>query len=75
VYLIVLLRLAVLLHRGRSPAAMPNIELAAKPRSLEVKFPARWLREHPLTSADLQQEIDHLKPHGFRLRVFSTSRA
>jgi exopolyphosphatase/guanosine-5'-triphosphate,3'-diphosphate pyrophosphatase len=75
VYLIVLLRLAVLLHRGRSPAALPDIQLTAKPRSLEIKFPARWLREHPLTTADLQQEIDHLKPHGFRLRVFSTSRA
>ena len=43
VYLIVLLRLAVLLHRGRSATAMPEIELAAKPRSLEVSFPARWL--------------------------------
>ena len=73
-YLIVLLRLAVLLHRGRSPTALPAIELSAKPRSLELRFPARWLRDHPLTTADLQQEIDYLKPHGFRLRVF-TSRA
>jgi exopolyphosphatase/guanosine-5'-triphosphate,3'-diphosphate pyrophosphatase len=70
-YLIVLLRLAVLLHRGRSPTALPPIELIAKPRSLEVKFPGRWLRDHPLTSADLQQEIDYLRPHGFRVRVFS----
>ncbi|MGH8220496.1 MAG: exopolyphosphatase, partial [Steroidobacteraceae bacterium] len=70
-YLILLLRLAVLLHRGRSPAAFPPIELAAKPRSLELSFPIRWLKDHPLTSADLQQEIDYLKPHGFRLRVFS----
>jgi exopolyphosphatase / guanosine-5'-triphosphate,3'-diphosphate pyrophosphatase len=70
-YLIVLLRLAVLLHRGRSPTALPSIELVAKPRSLEVTFPGRWLKDHPLTEADLQQEIDHLRPHGFRLRVFS----
>ena len=70
-YLIVLLRLAILLHRGRSPTALPPIELIAKPRSLEVKFPGRWLRDHPLTSADLQQEIDYLRPHGFRVRVFS----
>jgi len=70
IYLIVLLRLAMLLHRGRSPTALPRIDLTAKPRSLEVRFPARWLRDHPLTSADLQQEIDYLKPHGFRLRVF-----
>ena len=31
----------------------------------------RWLDDHPLTAADLQQEIDYLKRDGFRLRVFS----
>ncbi|HTX23547.1 MAG TPA: exopolyphosphatase [Steroidobacteraceae bacterium] len=70
-YLIVLLRLAVLLHRGRSPTALPAISLLPRPRSLEVSFSGRWLKEHPLTRADLQQEVDHLRPHGFRLRVFS----
>ena len=72
VFLIVLLRLAVLLHRGRSAAPLPEIELTARPRTLEVKFPGRWLRDHPLTAADMQQEIDHLKAHDFRMRVFST---
>jgi exopolyphosphatase/guanosine-5'-triphosphate,3'-diphosphate pyrophosphatase len=71
-YLIVLLRLAVLLHRGRSPAALPTIRLGPKPRSLELSFPSRWLKEHPLTTADLQQETDYWKPHGFRVRVFSS---
>jgi exopolyphosphatase/guanosine-5'-triphosphate,3'-diphosphate pyrophosphatase len=71
VFLIVLLRLAVLLHRGRSAKALPEIELMARGHTLELKFPGRWLRDHPLTTADLQQEIDHLKPHGFRVRVFS----
>ena len=70
-YLIVLLRLAVLLHRGRSSTALPSIELSATSRSLEMRFPAGWLREHPLTSADLQQEVDYLRLSGFRLRVFS----
>ena len=72
VRLIVLLRLAVLLHRGRSPTALPNIELSATPNSLVLRFPGRWLKEHPLTTADLHQEIDYLKSHGFRLRVFSS---
>jgi exopolyphosphatase/guanosine-5'-triphosphate,3'-diphosphate pyrophosphatase len=71
VYLIVLLRLAVLLHRGRSTTALPALELTATPKSLEVRFPARWLNEHPLTLADLQQEVDYLRASGFRLRVFS----
>ena len=38
-YLIVLLRLAVLLHRGRSATALPKLELQAKGRSLEIVFP------------------------------------
>ena len=74
-YLIVLLRLAVLLHRGRSTTALPSLDLSATPRSLEVRFPARWLKEHPLTSADLQQEVDYLRASGFRLRVLSARSA
>lgn len=71
VYLILLLRLAVLLHRGRSPTALPPIQLSVTPRTVEMRFPARWLRDHPLTSADLQQEVDYLRAAGYRLRVFS----
>ncbi|MGH8299174.1 MAG: exopolyphosphatase [Steroidobacteraceae bacterium] len=74
IQLIVILRLAVLLHRGRSPAALPPIELKAASKSLELLFPARWLRDHPLTSADLQQEVEHLRAAGLRLRVFSRGR-
>jgi exopolyphosphatase/guanosine-5'-triphosphate,3'-diphosphate pyrophosphatase len=70
-YLIALLRLAVLLHRGRSTTALPELGLTATPRSLEVRFPAGWLDDHPLTSADLQQEVDYLRTVDFRLRVFS----
>ena len=70
-YLIVLLRLAVLLHRGRSPVALPPIVLKATYRSLELEFPGRWLKDHALTTADLLQETEHLSAAGFRLRVFS----
>ncbi len=74
IYLIVLLRLAVLLHRGRSAVALPNIELAARGLTFELRFPARWLKEHPLTVADLQLEIEFLRPEDVRLRVFSGNR-
>jgi exopolyphosphatase / guanosine-5'-triphosphate,3'-diphosphate pyrophosphatase len=74
IQLIVILRLAVLLNRGRSPAALPPIEVSATPKSLEALFPARWLKDHPLTSADLQQEVDYLRAAGLRLRVFSRGR-
>jgi len=68
-YLIVLLRLAVLLHRGRSAAALPPITLNATAHTLEMQFPKDWLTEHPLTSADLQQEMEYLRAEGLRLKV------
>jgi exopolyphosphatase/guanosine-5'-triphosphate,3'-diphosphate pyrophosphatase len=75
IFLIVLLRLAVLLHRGRSAEALPKIALAARGRTLVLDFPSRWLKEHPLTVADLQLEIEYLRPEGLRLRVYSGGRA
>ena len=66
--LIVLLRLAVLLHRGRSAVALPMVKLKARTRSLEMEFPSRWLDDHPLTLADLEQEAEFLKAVGFRLK-------
>jgi exopolyphosphatase/guanosine-5'-triphosphate,3'-diphosphate pyrophosphatase len=68
-FLVVLLRLAVLLNRGRSPAALPDIDLHPKGRTLEVVFPKGWLADHPLTAADLEQEIEYLQAAGFRLKV------
>ena len=68
-FLIVLLRLAVLLHRGRGPRALPEIDLRPKGRSLECIFPKGWLEAHPLTAADLEQEAEFLRGAGFRLRA------
>lgn len=68
-FLIVLLRLAVLLHRGRSPTSLPPIRLQAKGRTLDVQFPNGWLNDHPLTAVDVEQEVGYLGATGFRLRV------
>jgi exopolyphosphatase / guanosine-5'-triphosphate,3'-diphosphate pyrophosphatase len=68
-FLIVLLRLTVLLHRGRSQAALPNITLTARMGSLDIGFPRGWLEANPLTATDLENEIEYLKAVGFRLRV------
>jgi exopolyphosphatase/guanosine-5'-triphosphate,3'-diphosphate pyrophosphatase len=73
--LIVLLRLAVLLNRGRSDTPLPAVELAARDRTLEVRFPPRWLKEHPLSVEDLHQEIEFLRVGGVKLRVYSGNRA
>ncbi|HEY4369944.1 MAG TPA: exopolyphosphatase [Steroidobacteraceae bacterium] len=68
-FLIVLLRLAVLLHRGRSPVALPKMVLQARGRSLEIGFPRGWLDDNPLTAADLENEVEYLKGFGFKLKV------
>ncbi len=67
--LIVLLRLAVLLNRTRSPSDLPPIALHAGKDSLELRFPSGWLDVNPLTAADLERERDWLRARGFELRV------
>ncbi|MFO1377604.1 MAG: Ppx/GppA phosphatase family protein [Steroidobacteraceae bacterium] len=59
--LIVALRLAVLLHRARTRGPVPAPRLVLRGRRLKLVFPAGWLRRHPLTRADLEQEADHLR--------------
>jgi exopolyphosphatase/guanosine-5'-triphosphate,3'-diphosphate pyrophosphatase len=68
-FLIVLLRLAVLLHRGRSPQPLPEVRLQIKGRTLNLELPQRWMKEHPLTLEDLEQERVYLKDAGFRLNL------
>jgi hypothetical protein len=41
--------------------------LRAKGRSLSLELPPRWMKEHPLTFEDLEQERVYLKDAGFRL--------
>jgi exopolyphosphatase/guanosine-5'-triphosphate,3'-diphosphate pyrophosphatase len=72
IYLVLVLRLAVLLHRDRSEAPIPEVVLTGKPRTLELRLRIRSFREHPLTAADLNDEIEWLRAHGLRLRVFTS---
>ena len=66
-FLIVLLRLAVLLHRGRSPEPLPEVKFRVKGRNLTLELPPRWMKDHPLTIEDLEQERQYLKEAGIRL--------
>ena len=68
-FLIVLLRLAVLMHRGRSPQPLPEVSLSVKGRTLNLGLPARWMKEHPLTLEDMEQERIYLREAGFRLNI------
>jgi exopolyphosphatase/guanosine-5'-triphosphate,3'-diphosphate pyrophosphatase len=71
----VLLRLAVLFHRSRGLQALPPIGLTAAGRSLRLVLPAQWLRDNPLTRADLDQECDYLQAVGIEFAVAQRRRA
>jgi exopolyphosphatase/guanosine-5'-triphosphate,3'-diphosphate pyrophosphatase len=66
--LALLLRLAVLLNRARTPRPLPIVSLTVGSRSLALGFPAGWLGEHPLTRADLEDERSVLDGAGYELR-------
>ena len=68
-FLMVILRLSVLLHRGRSPQPLPEVRLAVKSRNITLELPQRWMKEHPLTLEDLEQERGYLKEAGFKLTI------
>jgi exopolyphosphatase/guanosine-5'-triphosphate,3'-diphosphate pyrophosphatase len=68
----VLLRLAVVLHRDRSGNPLPPLDLRGTPHAPELVLGLRKLDERPLTAAELQREIDYLRPVGVRLRVFTS---
>lgn len=64
--LAILLRLAVLLNRGRVQNSVEFV-LNAKGKTLDLSFPPDWLGSHPLTQADLEQECSHLSSAGYGL--------
>lgn len=64
--LAVLLRVSFLLHRSRTPGLRVPFHLIAGPRKLHLMLKPGWLRRHPLTREDLEQEADYLKVAGFR---------
>jgi len=74
-YMIVLLRLAVLLNRTRSPVEMPEIRFEAGSNSLRLTFPAGWLEENALSAASLAEERALLDGIGFRLRIADQDRS
>lgn len=63
----VLLRLAVILHRNRSATPLPKFKLITQEKNISLKFPNGWLTEHPLTTADLEQETQYIIALGFTL--------
>jgi len=65
--LCVLLRLAVLLHRGRTDEQVPDISIQVDKSDIMLRFPEYWLEQHSLTHTDLKKECQFLKAAGFSL--------
>ncbi len=63
----VLLRLAVLLHRGRTDSIAPDIKITVDSKNINLQFPENWLDEHSMTLADLIKEINYLDNVGYKL--------
>lgn len=69
--LIVLLRLAVMLHRSRKEETAVIEKITAHDNGLTIQFLQDELTRHPLQLASLKQEADYLHNVGFELRFSS----
>lgn len=64
-----LLRLAVLFRRARRAESLPPLRLAATSQRLRLQLPSGWLEQHPLSEADLAQEVAPMGELGLALEV------
>jgi exopolyphosphatase/guanosine-5'-triphosphate,3'-diphosphate pyrophosphatase len=69
IYMIIILRLAVLLQRNRSNTDLPDFKITLETSKISLKFPTGWLNNAPLTQADLKQEAEYLAKAKFKLVV------
>ena len=65
--LAVLLRLSVLMHRGRGASHKPPMVLVVDGADIRMALPEDGLAEHPLTEAEIAREADYLSSAGFSL--------
>ncbi|TCK17827.1 exopolyphosphatase/guanosine-5'-triphosphate,3'-diphosphate pyrophosphatase [Thiogranum longum] len=65
--LCILLRLAVLFHRGRTDEQVPDVSMELDREKIILTFPERWLEQHSLTDADLQKEARYIEAAGLSL--------
>ena len=68
-YMIVILRLAILVNRDRVPKKDPPIKIHEDEGSLDIHFAQGWLAKHPLTGAELEQEENYLKALAIKTRI------
>lgn len=67
--LAIILRLAVVLRRGRSTQQVAMPRVVTSEQILRLSFKPGWRDAHPLTFADLQQEANYLRDAGLQLEI------
>lgn len=65
----ILVRLAVLLNRGRGIDDVPKVDLKANGSHIDLRLPEGWLAVHPLTRSDLEKEVLFMKQAGYVLSI------
>ena len=65
--MVIIFRLSRRLNRTRSPTPRPELEVTARPCGLHLAFPAGWLLDRPLTTAELVGEAEQLQEVGYTL--------
>jgi len=67
-----LLRLAILLCQQRQLSFLPEYEVTAKGKALNISFPAQWLLDRPLVDIDLFYEQQALESLNLQLGISSS---
>jgi exopolyphosphatase/guanosine-5'-triphosphate,3'-diphosphate pyrophosphatase len=67
--LVIVLRIAVLMHHARKDKPLPHVTLTALKHGLKMTFAKGWMDEHPLTNHDFLQEQAYLKAVGITLAI------
>lgn len=57
----ILLRIAVIFHRGRKKNGLPKLGLKISAKKIRLSLPSLWLEQNPLTAADLDAEARYLQ--------------
>ena len=70
--MIVLLRLAVLLHRHRQPEPLPPFSVTTECKQVKIELQSSWLQNHPLTHAQIDEENQLIRSRGYSIIVQST---
>ena len=65
----ILLRLALIFHRGRKKEAQLPIALRTANHKIKLTLPAEWLEGNPLTHADLESEARYLQDIDYQLDI------